>query len=275
MKIGGTTRVTGLFGFPVEHSLSPAMHNAAFEYLSLDFCYVTFLVHPTLLADAVKSIQALDLGGVNVTVPHKERVIPFLDAVDDEASFIGAVNTIKSAGGKLTGYNTDGRGFMESLTEAGIEVQGKTVLIVGAGGASRAISYYLSERASHLWIYDIDANRAGRLVADLGTIRANVGRQHTVENLKDVDVLINATPLGLKDGDQTPVSTSVLKQGMVVCDLIYKKTPLLEAASKKGCKTLDGLGMLLHQGVLAFEIWTGIKPPIDIMRNAIAGFRRS
>jgi len=275
VKIAGTTKVTGLFGYPVEHSLSPAMHNAAFDYLGLDYCYVTFPVHPTLLGDAVNAIKALDLKGVNVTVPHKEQVIPLLDDIDEEASFIGAVNTIKNSEGRLKGYNTDGRGFMESLAEAGIAVQDKRVVIIGAGGACRAISYYLSQEASNLRIFDIDGDKAGKLVNDLSTIRTNVGRVHGVDSLGDVDILINATPLGLKDGDPMPVNFSLLGQAVTVCDLIYKKTPLLDAASKKGCKTLDGLGMLLHQGVIAFEIWTGIKPPVDIMRNAIAGFKRS
>ena len=143
MKISGKTRIVGLFGYPVEHSLSPEMHNAAFDKLNLDYCYVTFPVHPDSLGDAVLSIRALSLGGVNVTVPHKEKVIPFLDGVSEEARFIGAVNTIKNEDGKLTGFNTDGRGFMQSLAEADIRVKDRKVLIVGTGGAARAIGYYL------------------------------------------------------------------------------------------------------------------------------------
>jgi shikimate dehydrogenase len=274
MKIHGTTKVTGLFGYPVEHTLSPAMHNAAFAYLGLDYCYVPFPVRPEMLADAVKAVRSLDLAGVNVTVPHKERVIHFLDAVSEEASFIGAVNTIQNAGGRLTGFNTDGRGFMESLVVAGIPVKGKSVLIIGAGGASRAVSYYLSEKADRLSLFDIDTGKVERLVADLATIRTNVSRAASIDNLEGFDIVINATPLGLKETEPSPVDVSLIRKTMTVCDLIYKKTPLLKAASEKGCKTLDGLGMLLYQGVFAFEIWTGIKPPVDIMRNAIAGAKR-
>ena len=274
MKIHGTTKVTGLFGWPVEHTLSPAMHNAAFDYLDLDFCYVPFSVKPEMLADAVKAIRSLDLAGVNVTIPHKERVIQLLDAVHEEASFIGAVNTIQNSGGRLTGFNTDGRGFMESLAVAGIPVEGRSVLIVGAGGASRAVSYYLSEKAARLLLFDLDIPKVEKLVADLTTIRRNVSRLTAIDRLEDFDIVINATPLGLKETDPSPVDISLIKKTMTVCDLIYKKTPLLRAATQKGCKTLDGLGMLLYQGVFAFEIWTGIKPPVDIMRNAIAGAKR-
>lgn len=268
MRISGRTRITGLFGYPVEHSLSPVMHNAAFEHLNLDYCYVVFPVRPDLLGDAVRAIKALNLRGVNVTVPHKERVIPFLDKVDGEASFIGAVNTILNTDGTLVGYNTDGRGFMESLKEAGIQVEGKTALIIGAGGASRAVSYYLSERVEKLYLWDIDTNRLENLVRDLNNIRGNVNIKE-INNLEGIDILINATPLGLKDTDPCPVDASLITAEMTVCDLIYKDTPILKAASERGCKTLNGLGMLLHQGVLAFEIWTGIKPPIDVMRSAI------
>jgi shikimate dehydrogenase len=274
MKIHGTTRVTGLFGYPVEHTLSPAMHNAAFDYLDLDYCYVPFSVRPEMLADAVKAVRSLDLAGVNVTIPHKERVIQFLDAVHEEASFIGAVNTIQNAGGKLTGYNTDGRGFMESLAVAEIPVEGKSVLIIGAGGASRAVSYYLSGKAARLSLFDIDAPKVEKLVADLAAIRMNVSRAAAIDNLEGFDIVINATPLGLKDKDPFPIDISLIRKTMTVCDLIYKRTPLLTEASRIGCKTLDGLGMLLYQGVFAFEIWTGIKPPVDIMRNAIASAKR-
>lgn len=269
MELTGKTKITGIFGYPIEHTLSPAMHNAAFEHLSLDYCYVPFSVRPEFLGNAVMAIRALNLSGINVTVPHKEKVIPFLDKVDKEASFIGAVNTILNSDGVLLGYNTDGRGFMEALSEAEISTENKTILILGAGGASKSISYYLSEKAAKLLIFDIDKNKAVRLVKELGNIRSNVEYTDNRTDLNGIEILINATPLGLKDTDPAPVPASLLSQDIVVCDLIYRDTPLLTAAASKGCKTLNGRGMLLHQGVLAFEIWTGIKPPVDVMRNAI------
>ncbi len=280
MNISGKTKVTGLFGCPVEHSLSPAMHNAAFEYLNLDYCYVTFSVRPDLLGDAVKAIRALNLSGVNVTVPHKENVIPFLDEVSEEASFIGAVNTIKNDDGKLIGYNTDGRGFMQSLSDAGINAKDKKILIAGAGGASRAIGYYLCKEASNVYLYDVDANKAEALRMHLNSIKNNTSLINN-DSLKSsdffsgVDIVINATPLGLKPDDPMPVDISLLNKNHIVCDLIYKETPLLREASKIGCKTMDGLGMLLWQGVFAFEIWTGIMPPADVMRKALSAERQA
>lgn len=245
------------------------MHNAAFLHLNMNFCYVPFSVKPELLGDAVKAIRSLNLRGVNITVPHKEKIIPFLDKVNEEASFIGAVNTILNSGGILTGYNTDGRGFMESLSEADIPSDGRTILIIGAGGASRAISYYLAKKAARLFIYDLDTNKVEQLTRDLGKIYQNVIQLKSLDSLDGIDTLINATPLGLRETDPSPVNISLLTERINVCDLIYKQTPLLAAASGKGCKTVDGSGMLLHQGALVFEIWTGIKPPLDVMRKAL------
>lgn len=269
MNITGRTKITGLFGYPVEHTLSPAMHNAAFEYLGMDYCYLPFLVHPDFLDQAVNAVKALNLAGVNVTVPHKEAVIPFLDMVDEEAAFIGAVNTVVYREGKLHGYNTDGRGFMRSLSENNISVEGTKILVAGAGGASRAISYYLSEKSRALFLYDIDKRKLDSLISELSKIRTNVSALDRLEDLSDFELIINATPLGLKKDDPLPLDVSALSKHQVVCDLLYKKTRLLEVASQRGCRTMDGLGMLLWQGVLAFELWTGVLPPVQIMRNAL------
>jgi len=269
IQISGRTKITGIFGHPVEHTLSPAMHNAAFKALGLNYCYVPFLVHPDYLEDAIKAIRALNLCGVNVTVPHKEKVMPLLDEINEEASFIGAVNTIVNSEGRLIGYNTDGRGFMQSLLESGISVEGKNVLIIGAGGASRAISYYLSQNTKTLYLYNRSKNRAEKLVQDLKKIRNNVSLIEDISSIERYHIIINATPLGLKKEDPLPFDTSLLRAEQTVCDLIYKKTRLLEEASKKGCVTLEGLGMLLWQGLFAFELWTGKKPQVEVMRNAL------
>lgn len=274
MNISGKTKIAALFGWPVEHSLSPAMHNAAFGHLNMDCCYVTFPVHPDNLGDAVKAIRALNLAGVNVTVPHKENVMKFLDGISEEAQFIGAVNTIKNDSGKLTGFNTDGRGFMQSLSESGIDTQGKRILIIGAGGASRAIGYYLCREAFEVLLFDVDAQKAEVLKDNLNAIKGNVtlavrGDINNRDFVNGMDIIINATPLGLKAGDPTPLNFELIDKKHVVCDLIYKETPLLNAAKKLGCKTMDGLGMLLWQGVFAFEIWTGVRPPAAVMREAL------
>lgn len=269
MDVSGKTKITGLFGYPVEHTLSPAMHNAAFKSLGLDICYVPFSVSPEELPNAVRAIRALNLIGVNITVPHKEKVILLLDRVNEEASFIGAVNTIVNKEGTLTGYNTDGRGFIGSLTEKGVLINKKDILVIGAGGASRAISYYLSEKASKLFLYDLDKPKAEKLINDLKKIRNNVFRLDDIKDIGKPHIIINATPLGLKQDDPLPLNPDFITPDTVVCDLIYKKTKLLQEAEDRGAVTLDGLGMLLWQGVLAFELWTGIKPPVDIMRKAL------
>lgn len=269
MHITGKTRITGLFGYPVEHSLSPLMHNAAFARLGMDWCYLPFCVRPDALHQAVAAVRALSMAGVNVTVPHKEAVIPLLDAVDEEASFIGAVNTIVHRDNMLHGYNTDGRGFMRSLSEAEIPVDGKRILIAGSGGASRAVSYYLSEKAGAVSLFDIDTAKSAKLSSDLGKIRGNITNTERIDNLSDYDIIVNATPLGLKQSDPLPIDTFLLSPHHIICDLIYHETRLLAEASARGCVTVNGLGMLLWQGVLAFELWTNVSPPVDDMRNAL------
>jgi shikimate dehydrogenase len=269
MEISGRTKILGIFGYPVEHTLSPAMHNAALQSLGLDYCYVPFSVHPDLLEKAVNAIRALNLKGVNITVPHKEKVMSFLDRIDEEASFIGAVNTIFNNEGTLVGYNTDGRGFMQSLAENGISVEGSDILVIGAGGAARAIGYYLCKKKGGLHIYGRNREKVDRLVNDLKRINENVSTAQDTAGIKKFQIIINTTPLGLNENDQLPFDTELLTSGQTVCDLIYRKTRLIREASKKGCITIDGAGMLLWQGVFAFEIWTGKKPDVEVMRTAL------
>lgn len=269
MDISGKTKIVGIFGYPIEHSLSPLMHNAAFSALGLDIRYIAFKVSPYDLQDAVRSIRALNLLGVNITIPHKEKVIPLLDIVDEETSFIGAVNTIVNSENILTGYNTDGRGFINSLTEEGISFEGKNILIIGAGGASRAISYYLSEKAAALLLYDIDKPKAEKLISELSEFRKGVKHLNDIKDAGKPDIIINATPLGLKPDGPLPILPDVITPDMVICDLIYKNTRFLQEAKNRGARTLNGAGMLLWQGVLAFELWTGVKPPVDVMRQSL------
>lgn len=269
MDVSGKTKIVGIFGYPVEHSLSPNMHNTAFSRLGLDMCYVPFKVAPDDLPYAVNSIRALNMLGANTTVPHKENVIPLLDDVDKEAKFIGAVNTVVNSDGRLKGYNTDGRGFISSLTEEGVSIDGREIVIIGTGGASRAISFYLSEKALKLSLFDIDRPKAERLVNDLNKVRNNVVLLNDTGSLDKADIIINATPLGLKPDDPLPFEPELIKPEMVVCDLIYKETAILKEAKTRGAEAINGSGMLLWQGVLAFELWTGIKPPVDDMREVL------
>ncbi len=269
MKISGKTAITGIFGYPIEHTLSPAMQNAAFEAAGLDYCYVPFLVHPDGLENAVKAIRSMNIRGINITVPHKEKVMPFLDEIREEALFIGAVNTIVNTDDRLIGFNTDGRGFMKSLNESGISVKDKDILIIGAGGAARAAGYYLCMEARSLTLYGRTRSKVERLAGDLRKVGDVVS---TIDNLSDIErfrMIINATPLGLKNDDPLPFDANKLGKKQIVCDLIYKHTRLLKEASEKGCSIVNGLGMLLWQGALAFELWTGKMPPIDVMRRVL------
>jgi shikimate dehydrogenase len=269
MTVTGKTTITGIIGWPIEHTLSPAMHNAAYESLSLDYCYVPFLVSPDALEDAIKAIKALNILGINVTVPHKEKVMTYLDETDREAAFIGAVNTLVNSDGRLIGYNTDGRGFMQSLAENAIDPRDKDILIIGAGGAARALGYSLVQEAKSLSLFGRSKMRVHNLVHDLNRIKNTVSSCMDLSAVGRYHMIINATPLGLKKEDPLLLDTSSLKPGQIVYDLIYKRTRLLEHASERGCVTVSGLGMLLWQGVFAFELWTGRRPDVDVMRNAL------
>jgi shikimate dehydrogenase len=273
--ISGTTRIVALLGHPVAHTKSPSMQNAAFHAAGLDCCYVAFDVMPQSLADAVGGMRALRLLGANVTIPHKEAVPALLDEVDHEAAFIGAVNTIVNRDGRLCGYNTDGRGFMRSLEDAGIETAGRRVLMIGAGGAARAVGYYLAQQAAELVIANRTPERAERLAADLLEVGADVrGVSMTdvqrADMMSGMDVIINATSAGLNPSDPSPVDGTLFTSRHAVCDLIYHDTPLILGARRAGARTLNGQGMLLWQGALAFELWTGLAAPVEVMREALA-----
>lgn len=273
--ITGMTKIVGIFGYPIEHTLSPFMHNAAFEALGLDYCYIPFSVHPDNLRSAAAAIKVLNIVGVNITIPHKEAIIPYLDGLDREAELIGAVNTILNKDGKLIGYNTDGRGFIKSLKEeGGVNPKGESVMIIGAGGAARAIAFSLAiERVDKIFINDIISEKAKELSCAVSTKTSteSIHIKDLKEGIDEVDILINATPLGMKKEDPLPIATELLSKGLFVYDIVYNppETPLIKEAKKRGAKTLGGLGMLLYQGALSFNIWTGQEPPVDVMRKAI------
>lgn len=275
--ISGRTKVYGIFGFPVEHTFSPGMHNAAFGKLGIDACYVPFAVSPDKLSEAVKSIVPLGLCGLNVTVPHKERVIPYLDELSEEARLIGAVNTIEVKEGRLVGHNTDGRGFLRSLRQdARFNPKGKNILFIGSGGAARAVGFSLAlTGAKKIMFHDIDVKKAEVLSNDIrqktGADAGTVGADLLAAAAKEADCLINATPLGLRKTDPLPIGKDLVLKKHLVCDLVYNppETALLKNAKARGAKRLSGLGMLLYQGVVAFEIWTGKKAPVLVMKRAL------
>ncbi len=275
--INGKTKVYGIFGHPVEHTFSPAMHNAAFARLGMSACYVPFDVPPGGLKKAVSAILPLGIHGLNVTVPHKEKIIPFLDGLSREARLIGAVNTIEVTSKGLIGHNTDGRGFLRSLREqTSFKPKGKDILLIGSGGAARAVGFSLAlGGVKHLLLCDIETAKARRLGAAIRSATGTAVKIISLPELRkaapEADCIINATPVGLKRTDQPPVPATLLRRGQLVCDLVYNppRTRLLAAAQQRGAKTLSGLGMLLFQGVIAFEIWTGTSAPVEIMRKAL------
>lgn len=280
MTITGKTQIYGIFGCPVTHTASPAMHNAAFLKLGLDCAYIPFEVAPEKLAHAVEGIRALKLQGVNITVPHKEKVLKSLDELSPEAAIIGAVNTIVNKNGKLIGYNTDGIGFLRSFEKDGRQqVKGKKMVLFGAGGAGRAVAIQsLLVGLKDVVIVDVLEKKARDLSRHInGKIRGL--RSRMIPAVTDIinevipfaDIIVHATPVGMKPGDPLPFDTSCLRKGQVVFDLIYNppETKLLCAARKKGCRTFNGLGMLLHQGCKAFEIWTGMSAPVAVMEKAL------
>lgn len=283
--ISGRTRVCGIFGHPVEHSFSPAMHNAAFDAAGLDYTYVPFPVEPGNLPAAVGAVRALGLAGVNVTIPHKKAVLPLLDDLSEEARLIGAVNTIVNRSGRLYGDNTDGRGFLRSLKErAGFDPAGKTALILGAGGAARAVAVQLAlAGARNLLLANRSAERAAELAGfisgktgvELEVVPWPEGEEEVLpgEALRESDLVVQTTPLGMHPhiSKTVPLSFELFRPGQVACDLVYNpvETLFLRDAGRAGAVAVDGLGMLLYQGALAFELWTGKPAPVEVMRKAL------
>jgi len=278
--INSNTAICGLIGDPVAHSLSPVMHNAAFAGLGLDYIYLPLRVEKEDLAKAIDGIRAFNIRGVNVTIPHKVAVIPLLDELEPLAQRIGAVNTIANDNGRLKGYNTDATGFLKALMQNGVKPQRKKAVILGAGGAARAIAFTLAENNAGLTILNRrqEFNWAVELAGSLSPFStAGVkALELNDENLKvaisEADILINATSVGMSpDVDHTPVPANLLKSELVVFDVVYNpvKTRLLSNAELADAKTISGVDMLVWQGALAFELWTGAEAPINIMKAKV------
>lgn len=263
--ISGLTRVVAVIGDPVKQSRSPAMHNAAFAALDLDWVYVAFLVPRGEGGTAVQAATALGLAGLNVTMPHKAAAAAACDELTPEAAALGAVNTVVNSEGKLAGHSTDGDGFLRALDDEGIVVAGRRVVVLGAGGAGRAIAHALGRAGAAVTVAArrLDAARDAAALAPDG-VAAGLD-DLPVEHF---DVIVNATPLGMR-GELPPFDASRLHGSQSVFDTVYPAdTPLLLEARARGLRAAGGLGMLVHQGALAFTLWTGITPPIEIMRAA-------
>lgn len=275
MKIDSKTNLFCVFGNPVSHSLSPIMHNSAFEHLKLNSVYMAFKIKD--IEAGVSAIKAFNVKGVSVTIPHKVSIMPFLDKLDPGAQKIGAVNTIVNKNGKLTGYNSDSIGAVAALEEK-TEIAGKKTAILGAGGAARAIGFGVQEKGGRVIIINRTIEKGKQLAHDLGTEFCPLSDFNPAQ----CDILINTTPLGMTpDTDSMPINPDQIKPdqinpdqikpGMTIMDIIYNplETKLLKHAAAKGCKIIDGLSMFVYQGAIQFELWTGKTAPIDIMKKTV------
>jgi shikimate dehydrogenase len=260
----GTTRVAAVIGDPVAHSRSPAMHNAAFRALDLDWLFVAFSVPAGAAAAAVGGARALGVAGLSVTMPHKAAAATACDRLEGAAGAIGVVNTIDFTGGQAVGACTDGPGFLGALADEDVGVDGRSVLILGAGGAARAIAHELGTAGAAVTV----AARRLEQARDAAAFAGGQGMSLDGAAIEHHDVIVNATPIGMRD-EPPPFEPARLHEGQFVFDTIYPhETPLLAAARARGIRCAGGLGMLVHQGALAFERWTGCDAPIEVMRQA-------
>jgi len=278
-KISGHTKIVGIIGDPVQHSRSPQMHNAAIAERKLDYIYVPFHVRSGELREAIEGFKALNVLGVNVTIPHKRAVMSILDDASREATLIGAANTLIFCDGKVYGDNTDAQGFLQAMAEEGIDVPvGGSAVVLGAGGAARAVVVALALSGLNLiTIANRTEWKANQLekelaptsetaisVVDLASSQLNAA-------IHSADLLVNTTSVGMKDTDQLLIDLDSLSPDTTVYEIVYTspETPLLRIAREKGCQTIGGIGMLVHQGAIAFEKWIGIVPNVLTMRIAL------
>ncbi|WP_343247682.1 shikimate dehydrogenase [Diplocloster hominis] len=272
--------LVGVFGCPIDENPTVVVAQAAFEDLGIPYRYLTILVHPEDLGTAMSALKALNMKGIHLTIPHKVEVLKYLDHVAEDARIMGAVNTVYVKDKELYGENTDGKGFLTSLKEEGVSIEGKTAMLLGAGGASRAIAVELANAgAKKLLIANRPASKRGEVLTDL--IRENTKAEaeyicwdHTLSIPEEVDILVNTTNIGLyPDTDQKPdVEYDTVTPQMTVCDVIpnHPHTLFLKEAEKRGAKSIDGLGMLVNQAIISFRFWTGRTCSAEVMRKALS-----
>jgi shikimate dehydrogenase len=271
------SELVGLFGYPVDENPTVVTIEAGFQELGLNYRYNTMEVKPENLEAAVKSLKVLGYKGANITIPHKVEVLKYLDHIAPDAQIMGAVNTIYLKNGETFGENTDGKGFLFSLREGGVEIQGKKIAVLGAGGAARAITVELAMAgAAHITVVNREENRGKVLVALLREKTPGkadfVLWDHAYQIPADTDILVQATSIGLYPDTSCPnIDYDTVLPGMVVCDVIPNppKTEFLKRAAANGCRTFDGLTMLVNQGVIGFQLWTGMDAPVEVMKEAL------
>jgi len=277
VNVSGYTRLAAIIGDPVRHSLSPAMHNAAFEAAGLDWLYVALLVERGAGARALDAIRVLGFEGLSVTMPHKAAAADACDEVRGDAARLHSVNCVsRGADGQLVGESTDGEGFLRSLLEEGHDPRGRGALVLGAGGAGRAVVLALAGAGANVRV----AARRREAAAEVAALAPGidvVDWEAVPDTARASDLIVNATPIGMAagsaavEGATLPFGPGHFGPGQVVADLVYqpRRTPLLEAAAASGAATVDGVGMLVHQGAIAFERWTGVAPSVEVMRSAV------
>jgi shikimate dehydrogenase len=276
-NITGKTSVYGVIGDPVDHSMSPLIQNAAFHSIGIDAVYVAFLVKKSNLGRAIQGFRALGVKGLNITAPHKVKVVRYLDTVDDGAAEIGSVNTVINKNGELRGHNTDGLGALKALEEAGARLEGQSVLLFGAGGASRAIAHTLAPHVKSIVLANRTVAKANHLRTRLRTkfklpITTAALSKELRNFVEEADIIVNASSMGM-DGKADPqIEENWLRKDQCVFDIVYKpfETKLLRAAKRAGARTVTGLDLLVNQAACSFELWTGRDAPIHEMRRAIA-----
>ena len=278
MHIDGSTTIAGVFGAPIVHTASPAMHNAAFEALEMNWAYLAFHVDPQNLPTALRGARDMGVVGINLTVPHKILALDCVDEIDAEARKLGAVNTVSVEKGQLRGFNTDGYGFLKAVKEEfNLSIRGKRVLVLGAGGAGRAIAVKCAlEGAAKVMVANRTAAKIEPIAREIrntksgfSAIGLTTDEIHKV--IHEVDLVVNATSVGLKEGETLGLDAALFSARLLVYDTIYRpaQTELLHVAEGSGAKVANGLSMLLHQGARAFEIWTKRKAPLAVMRRAL------
>ncbi|OFX14868.1 MAG: shikimate dehydrogenase [Armatimonadetes bacterium RBG_16_58_9] len=277
----GNTKILGVFGHPVSHSLSPVIHNAAISSLNIDYIYVPFHVLPENLDAAVAGVRALEIVGVNVTIPHKEKVIGLLDDIGEDARGIGSVNTVINRDGRLRGESTDGAGFLRSAEAEWGKLDGCKVVILGAGGSAKAVAFSLAQVGCEITIANRTYERAVDLSSSLSAVfegssckAIGMELEGLVREVGKADLLVNTTSVGMRpDVDSIPLPADLLRPGLLVYDLVYSPvvTRLAAEAESRGARAVTGLKMLVYQGALSFEMWTGIRPPVSVMEDALTG----
>jgi shikimate dehydrogenase len=278
MHIDGSTTLVGVFGAPIKHTASPAMHNAAFEALTMNWAYLAFHVDPQSLRAALLGARDMGLAGVNLTVPHKILALDCVDEIDAEARKLGAVNTVAMEKGKLRGFNTDGYGFLKAVKEEfNLSLRGKRVLVLGAGGAGRGIAVKCAlDGAARVIVANRTPAKIEPIAREIGNTKSEfLSLALTADEIRrvidEVDLMVNATSVGLKDGDSLGLGADLFSPRLRVYDTIYRpaETEFLQIAGGAGAQVANGLGMLLHQGAKSFEIWTKRKAPLAVMRRAL------